>query len=524
MDQNVGFSRLANAVVSIFEKESKGSDDKKVSVNAVVSKVASWYEKFRNAMDYREEEVILRAAIERILKRRILLGGIGKTVSEPLVRELVWARYFPNESLPETVIPLIEEKIDVYLQIRHQILMKKILNDNTLNDWIFHLLSSDIEKILNPNKEKEVVSNFMYQIMRQHITIADDNEQNRDAQVFIAVRKGFAKDDLAFLRFHLFTQFFGKVDKANIGELVKGFKEAHEEIEKQLSYSAKDRIYSYVLKRASVFFILEGLLRGLRGNFRSFVADEEEFKKAVFQICENRYNSITSRVRRAIIRSVVFILLTKAFFALAIEGTYEKALYGRVLWNSILLNTTIPPMLMIIVGLFIKAPGKSNSERVFLAIKRILFEEEVRLGEKLIVYKHPKEENPTLNFIFRILWLLAFVVSFGIVIFILRKMHFTVVSQGIFLFFLAIVSFLTYRIALIPKQYTFLEKEETLAPIVDFFFMPIIRVGRHLTEGISQINIILFIFDFIIETPFKGIFAFFEQWFFFLRSKREELG
>ena len=40
----------------------------------------------------------------------------------------------------------------------------------------------------------------------------------------------------------------------------------------------------------------------------------------------------------------------------------------------------------------------------------------------------------------------------------------------------------------------------------------------YLTEGISQINILLFLFDFIIETPFKGLFAFFDQWFVYLHN------
>jgi len=41
--------------------------------------------------------------------------------------------------------------------------------------------------------------------------------------------------------------------------------------------------------------------------------------------------------------------------------------------------------------------------------------------------------------------------------------------------------------------------------------------------GIAQINIVLFVFDYLIETPFKQMFAFLEQWLFFLRSQREML-
>ena len=73
-------------------------------------------------------------------------------------------------------------------------------------------------------------------------------------------------------------------------------------------------------------------------------------------------------------------------------------------------------------------------------------------------------------------------------------------------------------------MYILKDKKDDLASLMfDFFFMPFIQVGRRLTLAISQLNIVLFIFDFIIETPFKGIFAFFEQWLFFLRTQREKL-
>ncbi|MBI2074974.1 MAG: hypothetical protein HYT83_04015 [Candidatus Levybacteria bacterium] len=517
-------SQCADIVVSVFEKEESAVDDKKITVNPVVSKVATWYEKLRNAMDYREEEVILRAAIERILKRRILLGGIGKTIAGALVRELVWAKYFPNESLSESLVAFVEKRIDLYLKLREYLLLKQILSDRVINEWIIDLMSSDIENVLHPGKEKEVMSNFMYKIMRENITIADDTEQTRDAQVFIAVRRSFAKDDRAFLRYQLFCQFFNELTEENVKEVSGSFKKAYDEIEAQLNYIRKDTINSYVKSKTAVFFVLEGVLQTVPENIRALLQDEEEFRTVVFKICEQRYNGISSKVRRAIVRSVFFILLTKVIFAFAIEGTFERLVYGNIIWRSIILNTSAPPLLMIIVGFFIKAPGKSNSEKIFHYINKVLFEEHPKIGSPLLTYKNPKQLNPVLNFIFSLLWFLAFIVSFGAIVYVLTKLHFTIVSQGVFLFFIAIVSFLSYRIALVPRTYTVGDKDGLVTPIIDFFFMPIIKVGRSLTEGISQINILIFLFDFVIEAPFKGIFAFFEQWFRFLHAKREELG
>src|SRR5215207_6144137 len=82
-------SHLAHILTdSLTRKDAEAPEERKISVNPIVSKFASWYERLRNAMEFREDEVILRATIERILKRRLLLGGNAKTAAEPLVREL----------------------------------------------------------------------------------------------------------------------------------------------------------------------------------------------------------------------------------------------------------------------------------------------------------------------------------------------------------------------------------------------------------------------------------------------------
>ena len=129
-----------------------------------------------------------------------------------------------------------------------------------------------------------------------------------------------------------------------------------------------------------------------------------------------------------------------------------------------------------------------------------------------------------MNFVFTCLWWGAFIVSFGAIINVLNRLNFSIASQGIFIFFVAIISFFTYRISQTARSYTIPARQGFFTPLMDFFFMPIIRVGRRFTEGLSQINIFLYVFDYLIETPFKEVFGFLEQWFFFLQTKREEMG
>lgn len=516
--------KLSDLLIEAFEKEEIASAEKKISVNPFVSKFATWYEKLRNAMDYNEEEVILRAAIQRILKRRLLFGGTGNTIAEPLVLELVWARYFPNDFLPTSSIDKVAKEIDLFIELRNQILKKKQAKEDAANEWMFDLMSSSLVHILSQNKTKDTMSNFMFHVLRNNIVVSDDSEETRDVQVFLAVRRSFDKDDLPFLRYHLFTQIYGRLTEENIESIAESFGKGIEEMQRQITYPQKDRIYTYVKRKTAIFLILEDILKEQRGKIRDLCFKEKDLRKVVFAACEKRYDGVRTKVQTAIIRSVVFLILTKAIFALAVESSFENLVYGKVSWNAILLNTSIPPILMIIVGLFLRSPGKDNSEKIFSFIQMALCKGEYLLGPVFEVKKSPPKVTPMLNIIFTLLWLLAITISFGTIIFILSKLHFTAISQGVFLFFAAIVSFLSYRIWLIPRAYTVFDKQSFFGPLFDFFFMPIVRVGRQLTEGISQLNILIFIFDFIFETPFKGLFAFFEQWFFFLRTKREELG
>lgn len=516
-------SHLTDLLIASFEEKELANNDKKIAVSPIVSKFASWYEKLRNAMEYREEEVILRASIERILKRRLLLGGNAKTTAEPLVRELIWAGYLPNNAVPETIVEKVERSIDLYLALRLNILQKHSISDSKINEWTYHLMSSEIAHIISSNTDKEKMSNFAFQILKDHITIRDDTEGTKNAQVFIAVRKAFARDDTAFLCYHLFLQFFGSLNKESLEQISSDFVKGYREIYKQLNYPRKDKIYTYVKKQSAVFIILEDILRLRRDALREFLQNEEELTRTVFAACEGRYKSIGSKVNRAIIRSVIFILLTKAIFAVFVEGTYERLVFGKVLWSSILINTGIPPILMLIVGAFLRTPDHENSKRILSFIQTILHEEKPRIAEPLVVQKTEDITRPILNRVFAISWFLAFILSFGGIVFILTKLHFNVINQLVFIFFLAIVSFLSYRISLTAHLYQVGGKEGSISPVVNFLFMPVVRVGRRLTQGIVQINFILFLFDLIIETPFKVIFGFFEQWFGFLNAKREEL-
>lgn len=524
MDTSRTLSPLAQALITALSREESQTSEEMISVNPVVAEVATWYEKLRNAMAYKEDEVILRNAIERILNRRLILGGKGATVASPLVRELVWARYFPDGSVPETLVSQIEECIDLYLNLQTQVIQRHNLNRSIIFEWILNLMSSEIENILAIKKDKEVLSNFMFQIFKDLIVIEDDSIETKDVQVFIAIRRAFAKEDIALLRYHIFLQIFGTLSSKNIDQVVEMFPKVIRYIDKQIKYKLRDRIYTYIKNQSAPFFILEDLIKNHRENVSEIFNDFETFDRLVLDACSSRYKDIANKVSRAIIRSIIFIFVTKVIFALALESTFESLIYGAVSWFSISINILISPLLMVIASMFIKTPDRENSTKILKLVQTILFDPTPQLSHKLNLVLTPKNSRPILRISFILLWVLAlFLGVLGINI-VLSLLHFNLVSKGIFIFFLMIVSFLSYRINQTAKIYIVKEETQNISSIFfDFFFMPFIQLGKNLTYGISQINVILFIFDFVIETPFKSIFAFFEHWFLYLKTQRETI-
>ncbi|MGE5041668.1 MAG: hypothetical protein ACM3IJ_02085 [Candidatus Levyibacteriota bacterium] len=493
-----------------------------ITVNPIVAEIASWYEKLRNAMEYRKDEVLLQTTILRILKRRTILGT-GKDVAAPLVRELVWARYLPDGSITQATIEQAQKKIELYGKLRRHMVEQKILKDSEASKYIYQVMSADLENLLNPTPEREAMGSYIFHSLRPNISIENETDEQVNVQVFIAIHRNYTNDNLAILRFHLLKQYFGDFNEESYEKIAAGFKDGYIAIEKAINHPLRYKVSTYVKRFIPPFLILESLLRQQKGTIYTLLENDEEFSNTVISMCQEKYDGIVSKVRRAIVRSVIFILLSKVFFAFAIEGSFERYFFGSVQWLTLGLNIVIPTSLMIIASFFISTPNRRNSLRILAAIKDLLFSPQPRIGYAIHFQDPTKKKATFSDNVFTTLWFTTFIISFGLIIFALTKMHFNIMSQGVFLFFVAIVSFLSYRINQTAHVYTLEDHQSIKTLIADFFFLPVARIGMYLTEGISQVNIFLFLFDFVIETPFKSLFGFFDQWFLYLHSKRENL-
>ncbi len=80
-----------------------------------------FYERFRNAVQYREQHLFLRNAIERFLVRNWRLLGNTENVGHGLVSELVKTRYIDNDYVSQETLQLIDELLFDYQKLLHNV-------------------------------------------------------------------------------------------------------------------------------------------------------------------------------------------------------------------------------------------------------------------------------------------------------------------------------------------------------------------------------------------------------------------
>ncbi len=522
------FEYLIQSIKSIKAK-SKPDDANKINVSQTVSFFALLYEKIRNAIEYREDHLIRRAAIERILKRRLMINPEGKDEGENLIRELLWARYFNPDELGYEDVHLVQRIIDNFIYLRKEILIGLPSQEKfACEEFLLHIITAEIEEKLSPAKSQRMAyySYYLFQSLHHKILIENLRSEEKDLYLLAAIEKTYRRSDKAYQRYHLFINFYKNIGDFNKDELKKFGQKLNKiinKIDQILTNHYVDRIFRYLKKQLPPFLILFSLIDEKIDEIENLVGSKDKLEEEVDFSCRKKYQGIHSRLINLAIRSFIYIFLTKMIFALILEFPLSQYFYGEVNFSSILINTIFPPILMLLILLFFKLPGQKNTQKIYERIIEIISKNSDYSKKTITIKNQTKPKKPTLIFGFTIFYSLTFFITLELINEVLSILNFNLISKIIFIFFVSLVTFFSYRIKQVVNEYKLDEKESIFTPIFDFFFMPILSLGNFLSREVARLNFFIFIFDFIIESPFKLIFEVIEEWIAFVRGKKEEI-
>ena len=524
--------QLLKSYKKALEKERiyNEAEGDRISVHQVSGKLAFFYEKLRNTVDYKEEHLLRKNAVERILKRRIMTEKNEADVAKFLVYELIRARYLPDKQIPEKRITEIKDIIEKYT-----FLLNRVHNQNakanereSLFDWLMGIASYEIEEKLAPHDKENAIVEFAQKVITKKIEVSRGLRISPEMQrelTYIAVLKNLIKCDRAMIRYKLFmykhSEWVIAPSEETISRMALVMSSIIKEIDSVIDHKHGENFSKAVKKNLAYFTILQEVASNHPKEIEHIFSHHFHIEDAIKETCVKKYRSARTKLSRAAVRSIIYIFITKVILALIIELPYDRYIVGHINYFALGVNIFFPPVLMALVVMTIKVPSRKNTDLIVEGIKEMVYGE---YKNPPMVIKRAVSRNSFFTTTFQLLYLLLFVVSFGGIIFLLQSLGFNFVSIALFLFFLSVVSYFGIRIRQNARELLVEQKKEGLLSFArDILSIPILRAGQWLSVKMSNINVFVYVLDFIIEAPFKTFVDIFEEWIYYIKEEKDKI-
>lgn len=501
-------------------------------VDEVASRVAAFYEKIRGVIEWKEEHLLRKAAIERALKRRFFLMEDGEEIAGPLVLELIRGGHFPNDSIEEKKVEIVQQLIQKYIFIiKNSPSPSEEKIKTQLLDWLLGITACEIEEILDPPQKEIALINYMSNFMKERIEIKEGilavkriSENEKEKQIYIAVQRALFNLDPPIISYHLLNFYYSQwqnLPHEQLREIAQDIYSIKGRIQKDLESPLAKKFYRVCERYDTPYLILGDILIQNPTTAREKISQPESLEGLAKDAYGKRLLRLKEKLFRAALYSIISIFATKILIALLIEIPFDKYITHQFNYYSLGLNILIPPILMFLMILTIRPPSKANFQKVIWEVMKITY---VGKNKDTYLIKPPPKRGFIMKIVLFIFYLFSFFISFGIIIWGLQRLDFGIMSIVIFIIFLSLILFAGTRIRHRAKELHVEEDKETIiTSIFDFLTLPLVLVGKWISSQWERVNILIILFNILIELPFQFFVEFLEQWRYFLREKKEEI-
>ena len=495
-----------------------------VHVSNVANVILFAYEQLRNASENIEDHLLLQRAILRFYKRN--LSFVSKrestTLGEELVIELTQAEYLANDTIPlstvKTLDSLIEEYYQTFWRIRKE---KNAIPAERLEKWILEILSVKSEQLFNNPIRILSFAHFAHAhftklIKYDSLIVPDESIDTADypTLLYIAIHKALLRSDDANVRSDLLELY--SVKTADSSQFIE-FNKRYDSLAALRSAAALTR---FITKNGAALRILRvTFFEQSKDHLSLDIHHQSQLTNVVEAQIDQEYAAVRKNVNRGIIKSIIFLLITKALIGLLIEVPYDILVTGSIIVVPLVINLLFPPLFLALTALTFKLPGEANKNALVAYIVGMLYDEP---GARRPSLKYTESVgNPM---IFNTVYAAVFIGAFYLVSTRLIALEFNLVQAVIFIIFLSTASFLGYRLTIQIKELEQVNTSQGLIALVrDFLYAPFIFVGKRISYRFGQLNIIAQILDVVIDLPLKTIVRLVRQWMVFLNNKKDEL-
>lgn len=477
--------------------------------------ITAAYEQLRNAAEYTEEHLLLQKAIARYFRRIFLIHDEEqvKDCGSELVVELTLAGYLENDSVPLKNVEEISRLAREYFRGYVALEKKHSLPADTISRWIIDVLAANVERIFNDHQKDALLAEFVY----THALKSYDPKKmfggtdvpNYAVLLYVAIFQAILHADTAFIRASLLRRY--NITPTHLDH----YTSLNQQIDELLASTELRKLYNVVNRDGATYRILRQLLN--QPNVARMMDDKHAFLNVYMQQIETEYARTNRRINQAIVKSVAFLFITKVLIGVAIEVPYDQIVHGEILWVPLVINLLFPPLFMILLRLTLVLPGSANTAALIDRITTLMY------GDTTTALRKKTSVSGSQT-AFQVAYTIFGLGIVGLVTYVLVQLQFSWLHILIFFIFISTASFLGFRLSRIVRELEVVEADQSaLSTIRDFIYMPFVVMGQWLSKTYSQVNIVGFILDMVIELPMKTILRLIRQWTRFINERKDEL-
>lgn len=510
-----------------------------IHVDEIASKVAAAYETVIKVINWKEEQLVRRTAIERKLKRRLIteISGI-KLVSdikpdrtaESLVLESIRGGHLPNDQIPQNKIATVQQILEKYIHIlRNNFNSKDHKNRVQFYNWILEIAACEIEETLAPPIRENALISSMANIMEERIQMNPSdiiNDEDKRIQIFIAVHRTLFHLDDPIISYRLLKYRYPDWIEASaetIENIASNINNIRQNLDKDLRHPLSGKFFKLGERYETLWLLLGDILNILiknPGNIEEKFTNPKALKNLIRDTYEKRLKTLRRRLLKMAIFSTLSIFIANGFSLFVVEVPLARWLYGQFNPKAMVADIVGPTMLMLFLTITTKKPPKNNLEVITKEIGKIVYSK----GENDVYeIKVSKRRNYIFNFFFGLLYLVACTISLGGIIWILRFFGLPPTSIFINTMIVAVIIFSGLVIRQRAKEITVDEKVTFWEFILDILSIPVAKLGQWLSTKWKKYNVVSVFVTTLIDMPFLGFINFIENWSSFLKEKKAEL-
>lgn len=504
-------ANLKHSRAVVADQAKAVASSEKVHVVGGGGTIIAAYEQFRNAAEYAEEHLLLQRAIRRFYKRLFITQDSDQILhgAEDLVVELTLAGYLANDSIPHALLGTIDALAKVYFHAHTQLQKAEHFREA----WTLDVLSVRIEDLLHNVTDENLFAQLCFDHFIATIDMAPysngTSTADTEAALFVAIHRTLLHSGDATIRAELLNRY------QQTPENLDSYVAINQQIDQLFDADITDKLSRVVTRRGAPLRVFRHMLSG-QDNLDTLLQSQANFLSSFETQTTKEYDSIAERINRGIVKSVIFLVITKVIIGLAIEVPYDLAVHGSIILLPLLINLFFPPVYMILLRLTLALPGYANTAALVDRIDALFYGQPAKYIAR--------RRSGRFGIAFNIVYAAIVIAVFGLVSWWLISLGFSVLHLLIFFIFLSTASFLGFRLSRMVRDVEVVDADQNGITILrDVLYMPFVIVGRWISEKYAKVNIVATLLDLVIELPLKTVLRLIRQWGAFISSKKDEL-